>query len=217
MKILAIETSGVTFSAALSENGRVVSEVFWRTGLSHSESLIPAVNRLFKRNRWKLGELDKIAVSTGPGSFTGIRVGLTFARTAAQNLGIPVTAVNTLDILAENVGCGQNAEPAIDALRNEVYVRAGGNGCVKIESLDRFLNRLKRKKNSTKILGSAAVSYAKEIKNVLGPKALFSSEEANYPRAGKLAIMAEFIGGQGYETIKPLYVRRSWAEEKNKK
>lgn len=214
MKILAIETSGVTFSAALSEKGRVVSEVFWPAAAgSHSETLIPAVNRLLKRNGWKLGELDRIAVSTGPGSFTGIRVGLTFARTAAQNLGLQVAAVNTLDVLAGNAAAGQNPEPAIDALRNEVYVRKGGSGRVEIESVDRFLGRLKKKKN-IKILGSAAVSYAKEIRKALGPNALSLSEEANYPRAGKLAVMAESVRGQDYQNVKPLYVRRSWAEEK---
>jgi tRNA threonylcarbamoyladenosine biosynthesis protein TsaB len=216
MRILAIETSGATFSAALSEDGRVLSEVFWRSGLSHSETLIPAVDKLFRKHRWEPRSIDKIAVSTGPGSFTGIRVGLTFARAAAQSLGIPVTGINTLDIIAMNAGEGEFVEPAIDALRNEVYVRKGGSGGVEIEPVGKFLKRLKNKKKTVMILGNAAISYAKEIKKSLGAKALSAEEEINYPRAGKLALMAEGRAGGKFETIKPLYVRRSWAEEKNK-
>ena len=215
MKILAVETSGVTFSAALAENGQLVSEVFWRSGLNHSETLIPAVRGIISKSGWKLRDMDKIAVSTGPGSFTGIRVGMAFARTAAQSLDIPLVGVNTLDILAANLAGRENIIPAIDALRNEVYVKKG-NRRIEIEPLGGFLNGLKKNRKKFHIIGSAVLSYGREIKKALGSMAVLARGELNYPRAGKLALMAGYVDGQNYEDVRPLYVRRSWAEEKGR-
>jgi tRNA threonylcarbamoyladenosine biosynthesis protein TsaB len=215
VKILAVETSGTTFSAALSENGRVAASIFREPGPGRSETLIPDVFRLMKKAGWKPGQLDKLAVSTGPGSFTGIRVGLTFARVAAQDLDIPLVGVGTLEILKENLPGEDNVIPAIDALRNEVYVKKGAAG-VEILPLDKFLKRLAKTGKKFHIIGSAVLSYGAEIKKALGRKAVLHGGRINHPDAGKIALAAEKLKGQGYETVKPLYIRRSWAEEKKK-
>lgn len=217
MKILAIETSGVTFSVALSENGRLVSEVFWHSGLKHSEKLIPAVDKLLKKAGWKLKDLGKIAVSTGPGSFTGIRVGLSCARLLSQDIGIPLAGFDTLELLEKGVNArGLEVFAAIDALRGEVFARGSRTGKPEIEAAGDFIARVQKEKGQVCIAGSAALTYLSEFSTKLKGKAVFCQNEDNYPRAGVLALLAEKKKGAKYDRIKPLYIRRSWAEERVK-
>lgn len=216
MKTLAIETSGATFSIAVSENGYVISEIYWHSGLTHSERLLPSINKLLEDVGWDFKALDKIAVSTGPGSFTGIRVGLTCARTISQNLKIPLVGINTLDILADSMpACGCCIYPAIDALRNELYIKGKKNE-VEIISAEIFLKKLSKEKQKILIVGNAAKVYLPLIKKILKNKAVLALDIFNYPRAGALCLLAEKYKGVQYDKVKPLYIRRSWAEENQK-
>ena len=95
MKILAIETSGHTMSVALAENNALVAELFWHDGMKHAERLVSSIAGLLREAGWQPAELARIAVSTGPGSFTGVRIGVTCARTMAQTLGVPVVGRHT--------------------------------------------------------------------------------------------------------------------------
>src|SRR5512133_919805 len=106
MRTLAIETSGSTFSLALAENGLLLAEIYRHSGLTHSECLVPLLERLLREAGWEPSSFDKVAVSTGPGSFTGIRVGLACARVLAQGLRKPLVGINSLDLLAAGVPSG---------------------------------------------------------------------------------------------------------------
>ncbi|MFH1369404.1 MAG: tRNA (adenosine(37)-N6)-threonylcarbamoyltransferase complex dimerization subunit type 1 TsaB [Elusimicrobiota bacterium] len=217
MKILAIETSGAAFSVAAAENGRLVKEIFWHAGLKHSEKLIPAVNRLLKAVKWRIKDIKKIAVSTGPGSFTGIRVGLSCARAIAQDLEIPLVGIDTLKILEAGAQRGGvRIFPAIDALRSEVFAKNPGTGVPEIAGINDFISGLKREKTDVCVVGSAALTYFSEFSKRLGNKVIFGSEEMNCPRAGVLSLMAGKLKGAKYDKAKPLYIRRSWAEEKRR-
>ena len=96
MKILAVETSGETLSVAISTDLKIVTEYF-------SDVIIGLVNKILKDVNWKLEEIDKFAVSCGPGSFTGIRVAMTVVKTLAQTLNKPIVCIDTLSILEKQL------------------------------------------------------------------------------------------------------------------
>lgn len=213
-KILAIETSGSTFSLALAEDSRLVSEVFWYSGLSHSERLIPALDRMLADAGWKLEAISTIAVSVGPGSFTGIRVGLSCARTLAQTLSLPLAGMTTLDLLAAAVPSGPyRVIPVIDALRGEVFA-AGARGEPAIVPVKEMKAFFKKQKGPLMFVGNAVETHKEEINKAFGKQALFAHSNLNYPRAGVLALAARCLPSHHYSRIHPLYIRRSWAEEK---
>ncbi|MBN1823887.1 MAG: tRNA (adenosine(37)-N6)-threonylcarbamoyltransferase complex dimerization subunit type 1 TsaB [Endomicrobiales bacterium] len=211
MKILAIETSGSTFSVAVSDNGRLISEFFWHSEFRHSERLIPAIKRMLAEIKWELKDIERIAVSTGPGSFTGVRVGIACARTLAQGLGVSISSLDTLELLAVSAPKGKyRVLPVIDALREEVYVRSGA---VRIVKLEDFLKKLKKTKGNILPVGNAVISNERKFSKTLGKRMVVIPESMHYPRAGILAEKAPLLKAVNYEKIKPLYVRKSWAEE----
>ena len=214
MRILAIETSGSSFSVALADKGKLVSEFFWRTGLRHSELLVPAIIKILKKARWKINSIKKVAVSTGPGSFTGIRVGLSSAKTISQALKVPLVGIDTLDILAaQSKKNGIAVIPMIDALRDEAFIK-DKKGDIIIRNSEEFVNELKDIGSKIYLAGSAAEKNRSKIKHILGNRAVTAPAKLNFPRAGVLALLADKIKGQKYYQVEPLYIRRSWAEEK---
>ena len=165
MRILAIETSGQTFSVAVSENGELVSEIFMDSGHIHSEKLIPSIKKLLKAARWPFKDIDKIAVSTGPGSFTGIRVGLTCARMLGQALKIPLVGLNTLELLKIAVHKdGIVIVAAIDAGRGEVFVN---HKQPEIVEAVQYFSSLRKLKGSVMVVGNASKQYSETIKKLI--------------------------------------------------
>jgi tRNA threonylcarbamoyladenosine biosynthesis protein TsaB len=123
MRILALETSTLAGGVALLEGGRVVGQVCLGVALTHSERLMAMVDRLLQDCRWSLEGLRGIAVSIGPGSFTGLRVGAATAKGLALALDVPVAPVPTLDALAANLPFADSAVcPLLDARKGEVYL-----------------------------------------------------------------------------------------------
>ena len=96
MKILALETSAKAVSAAVSENGRILASGYQDTGLTHSRTLMPIVEHILKNTDLKLSDMDAIAVAVGPGSFTGIRIGVSAAKGLAFSVDKPAVGVSTL-------------------------------------------------------------------------------------------------------------------------
>jgi tRNA threonylcarbamoyladenosine biosynthesis protein TsaB len=213
MKILAVETSGKTFSIALNEDGRTSASFIYDCGHIHSETLIPAMERILKDTGNSYRTIDKFAVSTGPGSFTGIRVGMTAVKTMAQALNKPVCAIDSLSILEKSFIDlkGVKLAAAIDALRNEVYVK--GKDGIEIKSVDDFIKENKKYKNKVIVIGSAAAVYKEEIEKNLGKLSVSLPSVFCVPKASVLAAMAQYEKAMDYPKIRPLYIRRSWAEE----
>lgn len=125
MYILAIETTGAHASAALiNEYGEVKEEISQGT-LNHLQNLIPMIEKLLSSSGIDKSKLTAIAASSGPGSFTGIRIGVATARALAQALDIPAIAVPTLKAFAYNAGESQSIIcPIFDARRNQIYAGA---------------------------------------------------------------------------------------------
>ncbi|MFZ3071633.1 MAG: tRNA (adenosine(37)-N6)-threonylcarbamoyltransferase complex dimerization subunit type 1 TsaB [Thermodesulfobacteriota bacterium] len=122
MKILGFDTSGASGSIALSEDGRLIAEIeTWDVG-AHSEWFLPAVDSLLKENSVAMEDIDLFAVGIGPGSFTGLRIGVSGVKGFAWALGKKCVAVSTLEAMAMNErGEGQMICPVLDARKKEVY------------------------------------------------------------------------------------------------
>src|SRR5262245_25257207 len=123
MRVLAVETSTMIGSVALVDGGRIVGESMLDVALTHSERLMAMVDRLLGDCGWKADRLEGLAVSIGPGSFTGLRVGLATVKGLALALDLPVVAVPTLDALASNIPFADAPVcPILDARKAEVYL-----------------------------------------------------------------------------------------------
>ncbi|MDR1941699.1 MAG: tRNA (adenosine(37)-N6)-threonylcarbamoyltransferase complex dimerization subunit type 1 TsaB [Endomicrobium sp.] len=217
MKILAVETSGKTFSAALNQDGKTSAFFTYDCGHIHSEMIISSIERILKDTGNSYESIDKFAVCSGPGSFTGIRVGMTAVKTLAQALNKPIVAVDSLSALEKSFVKikGLKLIAAIDALRNEIYVKSKKG--VIIKSVGDFIEENKKYKNKIVVIGSAALVYADKLAKGLGKTSVMLPETFNFPKAYVLAYMAQYEQGAKYCEIEPLYVRRSWAEESKEK
>jgi tRNA threonylcarbamoyladenosine biosynthesis protein TsaB len=124
MRILLIHTAGAEGSVALADTDAVPAVVATEVlpGRSSSERLVPAMRRLLESRGWKLGELSAVVVVHGPGSFTGVRVGVSAAKGLSEARGVPVIAVSRLALLAASIdGGGEAVRAVLDAGRGEFY------------------------------------------------------------------------------------------------
>lgn len=122
MKILALETSAKAVSAAVSEDGKILCSGFQDTGLTHSRTLMPIVEGILKNTDLTLADMDAVAVAVGPGSFTGIRIGVAAAKGLCFAAEKSAIAVSTLGAMARNVAfCDGLVICAMDARRSQVY------------------------------------------------------------------------------------------------
>ena len=122
MRLLALETATLAGGAALLDDGGLVGESRLNIALTHSERLMLVVDRLLGDCGWDVASLDALAVSIGPGSFTGLRVGAATAKGLALALEVPVAPVPTLDALAATLPFADAPVcPLLDARKNEVY------------------------------------------------------------------------------------------------
>ena len=122
MRVLAVETSTLAGGVALVDGDRLVAEYLLDVSVTHSERLLAAIDTVMTDAGWKPGDLEGLAVAVGPGSFTGLRVGLSTVKGLAFGLGIPVAAVPTLDAMAAVLPwAALPVCPVLHARRNEVY------------------------------------------------------------------------------------------------
>ena len=122
MKILALETSAKAVSAAVSEDGKILCSSYQDTGLTHSRTLMPIVEHILKNTGLTVSDMDAVAVAAGPGSFTGIRIGVSAAKGLAFAADKPAIGVSTLAAMARNVAfCDGLVICAMDARRQQVY------------------------------------------------------------------------------------------------
>ena len=122
MRILAFETSAKASSVALLEDGKLLAESYQNTGLTHSQTLLPQAQQLLESCGLRVGDLDAVAVAAGPGSFTGVRIGVAAAKGLAWGAEIPCFGVSTLEAMARSLGVWEGTVCcAMDARRGQVY------------------------------------------------------------------------------------------------
>ena len=122
MKILALETSAKSVSCAVVENGAPLASAYQCTGLTHSRTLLPMVDAMLRNAELTLDQIDAVAIAAGPGSFTGLRIGIAAVKGLAWAADKPCVGVSTLEAMAENVSHIDGLiVGAMDARRSQVY------------------------------------------------------------------------------------------------
>jgi tRNA threonylcarbamoyladenosine biosynthesis protein TsaB len=166
MNILAIDTSTDHLSIAVVKDGRTIAGFHKKADMRHSVLLIPTIDRLLKRKRLKLKDIGCFAISIGPGSFTGLRIGVTVVKGLAYSLNKPVVAVPTLDVIADNAAAHKGIIcPVLDARKKKVYAciyKSDGKTIKRISKYlllpaEELLNKLK-KYDKVLFLGDTASS-----------------------------------------------------------
>jgi tRNA threonylcarbamoyladenosine biosynthesis protein TsaB len=237
MKILAIEASAVAGSVAYIKDYELVGEYYICHKLTHSQTIMPMLEHLKELIEIPLEELDAIAVTSGPGSFTGLRIGVATAKAMAMALGIPIVGIPTLDVIAAGVPFTPHFVcPIMDARRDQVYTslykweqeelsRKEDYEALEIGALLEKIKAQLEPKDSVEemtstqkviFLGDGVKVFKNRIKEELGEKALFAPSHCKLQRASVLAHLACTCFEKG-ETVDadlflPFYLRKSQAE-----
>ena len=222
MKILVVDTAEQSCSIALVENGLPFCEVFFSGKNTHSKSLMNMIHHLVE-NMAGIGinDVDGFAVSCGPGSFTGLRIGISVVKGLAFATSKPVAGISSLDGIAWQMAFSAIPVCAMmDAKRGEVYCALYHfhNGLLKEKTREMALspeNALKMAGTNVLFVGSGAVAFHKLIKDILGDGAFFVPGFQNFISASALACAllensAPF--SMMPDALKPVYLRRSDAE-----
>ncbi|WP_302163005.1 tRNA (adenosine(37)-N6)-threonylcarbamoyltransferase complex dimerization subunit type 1 TsaB [uncultured Fusobacterium sp.] len=220
MLVLAIDTATKIGSVALYDDKiGVIGEINLYVKVNHSNVIMDAVDSLFKLSGLNIKDVDRIAVTIGPGSFTGIRIGTAIAKGLAYSLKKPIVGVNELDVLAH---MGENREdiivPLIDARKERVYFskyRYIDNILLREEEykdgeLREILDDLKGKKVT--FIGDGATVNEKLINEILEKDYTIFSKANSIPRAGVAAQISLRLPEDNLYTLEPLYVNKSQAE-----
>ena len=219
MKILGIETSTFSGSVSISDDDTLLCEYVFNTGPRHNEVLIPTVERLLSDCGIGKDDLDAVCVSTGPGSFTSLRIGVSTAKALCYSLGADLAGVPSLEILASNaLWSGTDVCAMTDAGRGEIffsfYASEGEEITkAKIATPESVCAGIREK---TVFVGSAAMLHEELIRETLGKNAVFLPGNLNTPRASGCALLGRkrILSGQKDDpfTLTPFYLRRSAAE-----
>lgn len=224
MRILAIESAGQAASAAVYEE-KLISEVYVNRGLTHSEQLMEVVRQAVDASGKGLEALDVVAVGIGPGSFTGLRIGVASAKGIAHGLGLPMIPVGTLPALAQNGAgfCGLIC-PVLDARRQEVYTALYREEEELVSPcavpLEEILVRVQAQSQPALFLGDGVLAYRERIQEALGETAHFCPPQLLLQRASSVARLASIQGESAFVAageVVPEYLRLSQAEREAKK
>ena len=226
MYILAIETTGPQASAAIiNEKGEVREEISERT-LSHLQNLVPMVDSVLKKSALSMDDVDYIAVSQGPGSFTGIRIGVSTGRALAQGANKPLLGIPTLKAFAFNLeDCADLICPIFDARRDQVYagiyhwegeelVQDMEDGAYDVPEFAKKAKELcEAAGKSLKLFGDGTKKYSHLFEN-----ATIAPDDVLLQRASSVAKLAlatlDDNKGCGYNDLKPVYLRQAEAQRK---
>lgn len=225
MKVLGIDTSTSCGSIGLVEDGKVISEFLLDRPETHSERLIRGIELLLKESHLSIHDLDGWVISLGPGSFTGLRIGVSTIKGLAFATNKPIVGVSTLDVLAFQISptpyliC-----PVIDARKGEVYTafyRYQEKDSLKRISPYRALRPeelIHQIKEKTLFVGDGVKSYGDYFKKALPTFTLYPPWPLHFPHGSALAILGIEILKKGVSldlsSFTPLYIRPSEAELK---
>ena len=233
MLILAFETSAKAASVALTENGKLLGESYQNTGLTHSQTLMIMAEDMLKQCGKKVSDLTAVAVAEGPGSFTGVRIGVAAAKGLAWGAELPCYGVSTLEAMAVSLGIYEGYVCAcMDARRSQVYngVFSVHQGNISRIAQDRAISlaelgeELKALNAPVHLVGDGAVLTHKTLGAEI-PSLILPPEHRLHQRAVGVALLAEKMAQNGESgdgnRLTPNYLRLSQAErermEKQKK
>jgi len=225
MKILAIDSSGLVATVGLYSDGVMIAEYTTNFKKTHSQTLLPMIDEIVTMVGIELSELDAIAVSAGPGSFTGLRIGSSTAKGLGLVLNIPIISVPTVDGLAYNMCMSDKLIcPIMDARRNQVYtelyefekehmITVKEQVPTGIEEIIEEINAIGK---PVVFLGDGVPVHREKIEQSMKVEYSFAPAHMALQRAGAVAVLAEqyYKAGRYEEAAehKPVYLRLSQAE-----
>lgn len=228
MNIVAIDTSGPLASCAVMKDGAIAHMIVMNQGLTHSETIMPALDDCMRAANIDCSQADVFAAVAGPGSFTGVRIGVCAAKGLAHAHNVPCVAIDALEALAMNVQYFDGiACPILDARRGQVYCAAFDmkNGMPErvledaaIE-IDAFLDSLPEDRKLF-FLGDGLRVHAKHIAEKIGERAVIAPANMRELRADAACLLAAAKADEWKEAklLTPIYLRIPQAErERNKR
>ena len=235
MKILALDSSGLTASVAIVEDGQLRAEYTVNYKKTHSQTLLPMLDEITDMTELRLQEIEAVAIASGPGSFTGLRIGAATAKGLCLALNVPVIPVPTLEGLAYNLyGCHERICPIMDARRSQVY-----NGIYTFSAeqtkqseapeehlqvvqtqrtiaVDALIQELNDAEKPVVFLGDGVPVYKEKLEAGLTVPHTYAPEHLNRQRAGAVgALGLRYYKEEKFESaadFKPDYLRVSQAE-----
>jgi tRNA threonylcarbamoyladenosine biosynthesis protein TsaB len=226
--ILGIDTTTLSCSVALLQDEKVLAEMTLNIRKTHSERLMPLLDRMLTESGIEREQVGAIAAAAGPGSFTGLRIGVSTARALAQGLGIPAVPVCTLEALAEAIPApGVLICPLLDARRSQVYTalfQREEKAPFALEtliqpeaiSISALIEALSGFEQPVTFLGEGLESYAQELLKALPGRAVISEAPFRLCRAALVALAGERLlkanPQASYLDLMPIYLRRPEAE-----
>jgi tRNA threonylcarbamoyladenosine biosynthesis protein TsaB len=220
---LAIETSGRTGSVAVAQDGVVLAEEQFAHGLKHAAGLVPMIDRLCRSVGWRPTDVEELYVSVGPGSFTGLRVGVTLAKTLAFATGAKLVAVPTVEVLARNAPAdARHVVIVLDAKRDQIFtarLRRDGHAWQVDEpaTLDSLPAALARSPRPVHLIGEG-IPYHLKFLPANDERVVVTPEDAWRARAAAVVELGHTMARRGTftdpQSLSPVYVRKPEAEEK---
>lgn len=227
MKIIAIDSSGLVASVAVLDDENLLASYTIDYKKTHSQTLLPMLDEISRMTELDLTSIDAIAVSAGPGSFTGLRIGSATAKGLALSLNKPIIEVPTLAAMAYNMFDAVGLIcPIMDARRNQVYnglycywdhnlLTLVDQRAVSIEDLAAEINR-RRPSYGTMFLGDGVPVYREKLEELLHVPHSYAPAHVNRQRAASVGAYAQVLFAEGKyvsaDEHTPIYLRKSQAE-----
>ena len=225
MKVLGIDSSGMTASAALIEDDRLIAEFTVNNKRTHSETLMPMIDKVLTSAETDIKDVELLAIAAGPGSFTGLRIGAATVKGLGLSIDAPVAAIPTCEGLAMNLmGADGLVCPIIDARRNQVYTglyrmtgempeAVYGQTACDIAEIVEYINSLGEK---VTFLGDGVDTFREYIEKEIKVPCRFASANQSLQRAASIASLGLLYSRAGktvsVDDFAPEYLRPSQAE-----
>lgn len=224
MKILAFDSSNQPLSVALIENDTLITEQTINMKRNHSIQLMPAIEEALKQAKWTLDDIDRIAVASGPGSYTGLRIAVTIAKSLSWARDIELVGISSLQVLAANSFQKESTKivPLFDARRQNIYTglyeRNAKGELTQVTSdthmpAAQWAEYLAKQEGTFELVGQDANLFKELFKEKLGDRVQIANPAQSVPRASALAFLALTAEPTPVHEFVPTYLKLAEAEE----
>lgn len=225
MKVLGIDSSGMTATVALIEDDKLIAEFTVNNKRTHSETLMPMIDKVLTASETDIRDVELLAIAAGPGSFTGLRIGAATVKGLGMSLDVPVAAIPTCEGLAMNLsGTDRLVCPLMDARRNQVYTglyRVSGDmpeAVIEQTACDisEIVDKVNEAGEKVIFLGDGAAIFKEYIESNIRVEFSFANANASLQRGASIASLGLLYQKAGktvsVDEFTPVYLRPSQAE-----